>query len=118
MATGLSAATAAVVWFRRQLKERRDANSSRAYRSWNGYILQGGFTGFVRLVPDPQAPPERVILEVINPDGSTNASMAHGLRQIIESDGMISRSPSVEQQAFLEDLRNSRFNTGTGYPVS
>ena len=118
MATGVSAVTAAFVWVRRQMQEWREAKAARAYRCWNGYVIQGGiFTGFVRLVTDPNAPPERVALDVINPDGLPNQSMAHGLRQIIESDGMISRSPSVEQQAFLDDLRRKRFDTKIGYPV-
>ena len=118
MATGLSAATAAFVWVRRQLQDRRNARDARAYRSWNGFIIQEGvFTGFVRLVPDPSAPPERVTLDVINTDGSPNPNMAHALRLFIESDGMISRSPSVDQQAFLTDLRRKRFGTTTGYPI-
>jgi hypothetical protein len=119
MATGLSAATAAFVWVRRQLQERREAKAGRAYRCWNGFIIQEGvFTGFVRLITEPNAPPERVTLDVINPDQSPNPNMAHSLRQIIESDGMISRSPSVEQGAFLNDLRRKRFGTRTGYPVN
>ena len=119
MATGLSAATAAIVWGRRQYQERREAKAARAYRCWNGFIIQEGvFTGFVRLVPNQDAPPERVTLDVVNPDGSPNQNMAHALRLCIESDGLLSRSPSVDQQAFLTDLRRKRFGTATGYPIN
>jgi len=118
MVTGLSAATAAYVWTRNQLRGWRDAKAARAYRYWNGYIiLEGILTTFVRLVPDADAPPERVTLDVIDRDGTPNPAMAQGLRQVIESDGMISRSPSVQQRAFLTDLRKKRFGATTGYPV-
>jgi hypothetical protein len=121
MLTGLSAVTAAFVWTRNQARDWELAKATRSYRYWNGFVVQGGvFTGFVRLVPNSKdAPPEGVTLDVINPNGSPNENMAHGLRQVIESDGMISRSPSVEQQAFLDDLRRNRFGMGgAGYPVT
>jgi hypothetical protein len=118
MLTGLSALTAAIVWTRKQMDDRRALKAARAYRYWNGYILQGQFLCFVRLVPDEKAPPQRVTMDVINSDGTPNEAMAWGLKQIVEGDGMISRSPSTEQQAFLEDLRRHRFGPGPGYPVN
>jgi hypothetical protein len=118
MVTGLSAATAAYLWTRNQFRGWREAKADRAYRYWNGYIIRGmPLTAFVRLVPDPDGPRERVTLDVINPDKTPNPLMAQGLRQIIESDGMISRSPSAQQREFLNDLSSKRFGPMTGYPV-
>ncbi len=117
--TGVSALTAATVWVRKQRDDWRQVRAARQYRYWNGFFIQGGFRCFVRLVPNPEgAPPERVTVDVIDADGTPNQHMAHGLRQIVEGDGMISRSPSLEQQAFLDDLRHKRFGTATGYPVN
>lgn len=79
----------------------------------------GQFLCFVRLVPDADAPPQRVPVDDIDRDGTPNEAMAHGLKQIVQGDGMISRSPSIEQQAFLEDLRQNRFSSPNGgYPIN
>ncbi len=119
MVTGLSAATAAYVWGRNQVEARREVKAARQYRYWNGFIiLEGILTGYVRVIQGPNDPPERVSFDVISPDGSTNPQMAYGIRQAIESDGMISRSPSPAQMDFLQDLRSKRWNRGGGYPIS
>jgi hypothetical protein len=118
MVTGVSAATAAYVWARNQIRDRQQEKAARAARNWNGFImLEGIGTWYVRLIPDGTGPIERITLDVINPDGTVNPQMAHFMRQVIEGDGMLSRAPSPEQMAFLQDLRKHRFGTASGYPV-
>jgi hypothetical protein len=119
MVTGVSAATAAYVWARNQVHGWRDAKASRKYRYWNGFILSEGIiTGFIRMVPDPEGPTERVAFDVINPDDqSPNPEMAHTIRTVIGSDGMVSRSPSLEQMDFLNDLRRERFGRVSGFRI-
>ena len=119
MVTGASAATAAYVWARNQIEARRERKALREYRYWNAFItLEGILTGYVRIIQEPSDPPERVTFDVINPDGSTNPQMAYGIRQAIESDGMVSRSPSPAQMDFLKDLRGNRWNRSGGYPIN
>ncbi len=121
MVTGASAATAAYVWARNQIEARREVKAAREYRYWHAFIpLEGIVTGYIRIVEDPQSPPERVTFDVINtPDDHTpNVPMAQTIRMVLGSDGMVSRSPSPEQMDFLRDLRSKRFGTVSGYLIN
>jgi len=109
----------AIVWIRTQLERRKERRAAREVRSWNGYVsVAGDDTWFAKVVEDPDNKwTERVILEVLDPDGTPNASMAHGMRIRVNGDGMLSRCPTPDQWDFLKDLQNDRFNGGQGYPI-
>jgi len=117
MVTGLSALTAVIVWSRNQLDHRNQRRLAQARRLWNGYIdVAGIHTWRLRLVErGADDPPERLIVEVVNDDGTPNTPMAHLLGQVIESDGFVSRTPSPEQYEYLKSLRRQR---PRGYPVT
>jgi len=120
MVTGVSAVTAAFVWTRNQVSGWRAEKVARKYRYWNGFILSEGITtGFIRMVTDPEGPTERVTFDVINPDDqSPNPALAHTIRTVLDSDGMVSRSPSLAQMDFLNDLRRKRFGTVSGFQIN
>jgi len=121
MATGLAAVTATALWVRNRAVEWTAARNARKSRNWNGYIIREGVgTWFVRLVEDDTSEKwsEKVTLEVVDQDGTPNPSMAHALRLFVQSDGMISRSPTPAQWEFLQDLRKARFGAPGGYPLT
>lgn len=119
MLTGLSAATASILWGRARIREWRAERDARQVRNWNEYIIREAVnTWFVRVVEDDSNKwSERVILDVINGDGTPNLPMAHSLRVIARNDGSLSRSPSAAQWQFLQDLRQARFGAPKGYPI-
>jgi hypothetical protein len=119
MLTGLSAATATLLWGRARVREWRGDRDARRVRNWSGYIIREGVaTWFVQVVEDESTKwSERVILDVVNKDGSPNPAMAHALRLFAQGDGMLSRSPTPAQWHFLEDLRRARFGAPGGYPI-
>ena len=95
MLTGLSAVTATFLWGRTRVREWKAERDARAARNWNGYIIREGVaTWFVRVVEDDSAKwSERVILHVVDEDGTPNPSVAHALRLHARGDGMLSRCP-------------------------
>lgn len=115
----LPAATGAIVWTQRQRERLRERRVAREARNWSGYVMITGIaTWYVRVVEDPMAKwTERVVLEVVNPDGTPSPDMAHTLRLHANGDGMLSRSPTPAQWEFLKDLQKERFNRGDGYPI-
>jgi hypothetical protein len=120
MLTGLSAVTAAFLWGRTRVVEWRVERDARRARNWNGYIIREGVaTWFVRVVEDESAKwSARVILDVVDRDGTANPSMAHALRMYAREDGMLSRSPTEAQWHFLGDLRKARFGAPQGFPIT
>jgi hypothetical protein len=77
-------------------------------------------TWYVRVIEDPQTKyTQRVILDVVNEDGTPNPSMAHALLMHANGDKMLSRSPSPAQWDHLKDLQKERFSRedGSGYPI-
>jgi hypothetical protein len=108
-----------VVWLQNQLDERRGRQTARETRNWTGYLSTPGIdTWYVTVIEDSDNKwTERVILEVVDPDGTPNPSMAHGLRLRARGDGTLSRSPTRAQWDFLKDLQNDRFNRGEAYPI-
>jgi hypothetical protein len=76
MATGLSAVTAAFVWSRSQVRYWRQ-RAARSARNWHGYIELGGINSWYgRLAEDPREPATRVVLDVVDRDGSPDVNMA------------------------------------------
>jgi len=120
MLTGLSAVTATMLWGRARVREWREDRYARQIRNWNGYIIREGVaTWIVQVVEDESAKwSERVILDVVNQDGTPNPAMAHQLRLYARNDGTISRSPTAAQWRFLDDLRRARFGAPEGYPIT
>lgn len=118
MLTGVSAVTAAATWTAGRVRGWRERRLARSRRTWHGYIAAEGIdTWYVRLAEDPDAPSGRVVLEVLNRDGGEPDDMlAHGMRQIILQDGMLSRSPTPGEYEFLKDQRKER-GYGNGFPV-
>lgn len=115
----LPAATGAVVWTKRQLDHRRERQAARETRNWSGYIMAPGIsTWYVSVVENPETRwTERVVVDVVNRDGTPNPEMAHVMRLHAKSDGMLSRSPTPAQCDFLLDLEKDRYNRGDGYPI-
>ena len=115
----LPAATGTFLWTQQQLVQRRERRAARETRNWNGYVSVPGIsTWYVRVIEDPETKwTERVVLDVVDPDGTPNPSMAHALRLHANGDGMLSRSPSPDQWDFLKELQKDRFNLGDGYPI-
>ena len=113
------AITGSFVWLRSQRDRIRERRADRETRNWNGYVsLPGVATCYVKVIEDPDAKwNERVILDVVDPDGTPNPSMAPALRLCTNGDGTLSRSPSPAQWEFLKDLQKDRFNRGDGYPI-
>jgi hypothetical protein len=120
MLTGLSAVTATLLWGRARVREWKDDRDARRTRNWNGYIIRENLPAwFVQVVDDEGTKiPERVILDVVNRDGTPNPNMAHNLRLYILGGGTLTHPPSVAQWKFLEDLRRQRFGSPGGYPIS
>jgi hypothetical protein len=106
MLGSLSVITAVAVWVRKQwLGFQRERNEKRL-RNWHGSIDVGAInTWFVRLAEEPTEPTAMVILEVVDSDGEPFVSGAYNLRQVISSDGRLSRSPTTEELEFLKHLR-------------
>jgi hypothetical protein len=116
MVTGAAALTAVIVWVKGQVEGWQAKRLARAHRNWNGYIDVGGVvTWGVRLVPRQPGDPEgRVVLDVVNGDGTPNIQMAQQMGTVVQTDGFISRAPTPEQWRFLIDLRHQQ---PRGYPV-
>jgi hypothetical protein len=119
MLTGLSAATATVLWVRTRLREWRVDRDARRDRNWNGFIVRENVpTWFVRVVAEKhEGGPERVVLDVVNVDGSPNVEMAHALRLYVREGGRLTLPPSPAQWDFLQDLRRARFGAPEGFPI-
>lgn len=115
----LPAATGAFVWTQRQRDRLRERRTARETRNWSGYVSAPGIaTWYVKVIRDPDTNwTDRVVLDVLNPDGTPNPGMAHTLRLHADGDGMLSRSPTPAQWEFLKDLEKDRFNRGDGYPI-
>lgn len=80
-------------------------------------MVEGIDTWYVRLAEEPPASPTaRVVLEVIDRDGTPNAMLSHKVRQVISRDGMLSRSPTPAENEFLIALQMDRRQAG-GFPV-
>lgn len=57
------------------------------------------------------------MLDVLDGEnGSPDTMLAQGMRIVGEMDGMLSRSPTLEEFGFLKDLRRER-SYGKGFPV-
>jgi hypothetical protein len=105
MASGLSIVVGVTVWIRRQVQNWKQQRAVERERNWHGFIDLGMLdTWYVRLVEVPDSPTARVMLDVINRDGSLNEQHAYSVRQIISSDGRLSRSPTVAEYDFLQYL--------------
>jgi hypothetical protein len=119
MLTGLSVATATAFWVRARFREWRDARDARRDRNWNGFIIRESVPTWIARVVDEDGAQwsERVILDVVNPDGTPNPAMAQLLRQVVRNENTLTRSPSVAQAHFLDDLRRARFGAPSGYPI-
>jgi hypothetical protein len=119
MLTGLSAVTATILWGRSRIRDWRDERAARVERNWNGYIIREYIPSwFVRVIEDGSANnTERVVLDVINKDGTPNANMAHQLKLYIRGGGTLTNPPSAAQWDFLQDLRLARFGAPSGYPI-
>lgn len=119
MLTGLSAVTATILWGRARVREWNDDRDARQARNWNGYIIREGIPAwFVQVVDNEDGyHSERVVLDVVNLDGTPNANMAHNLRLYVQTGGILTKPPSVAQWKFLEDLRRQRFGAPGGYPI-
>jgi hypothetical protein len=115
----IPAFTGGIVWTQRQLEARKQRRTDREVRNWNGYIQRAGVSSwFVKIIEDPDNKwTERVVLDVVDQDGTPNPSMAHALRLHANADRLICRYPSASQWDFLKDLEKDRFNTGQGYPI-
>jgi hypothetical protein len=119
MVTGVSALTAAALWTRNQMRGWKEARDARRQRNWNGYImLENVDTWYVQLVNQADAPPERVVLDVVNKDNTPNAAAAHGMRIRVQGEGMLSRSPTPAEFAFLRDMRKERGYGLGNWPVT
>ena len=107
------------LWARLQLSKIHDRRTAREVRNWNGYIDRTGVNSWcVKVIEDPDHKwTERVLLDVVDMDGTPNPSMAHALRLFANSDGMLCKYPSEEQWRYLRDLQKDRFNSGQGYPI-
>jgi hypothetical protein len=93
-------------------------DTSLADPTWSGYIQADTIdTWHVRLAADVKQTSERVILDVLSgPAGTPVAMLAEGMRIVIRRDGLLSRSPTPGEYAFLADLvRERRYNNG--FPV-
>ena len=109
MATGLSAVTAAFVWTKGQVRGWRQEKAATRIKNWRGYIDLGQVnTWYVRLIEEPTSPTARVILEIIDNDGTPNEQMAHSLRQVVKRDRLLSRSPTPGEFEFLKQLYRER----------
>lgn len=119
MLTGLAATTATYLWVRARVRERRADRDARRERNWNGFIIRESVPAWsVRLVDDEHARwSERVVLDVVNKDGSPNTAMAHALRLYVQDNGALTRPPSAAQWDFLQDLRLARYGAPEGYPI-
>lgn len=119
MLTGASATTATYLWVRTRIREWRSDRDARKQRNWNGYIIREAIpTWNLRLVDNEETGlAGRVTFDVINPDGSPNLEMARALKLYVRDKGSLTRPPSVEQWAFLQDLRLQRFGAPKGYPL-
>jgi hypothetical protein len=96
---------------------RRDESDTRRWRI-RGSCVNNPLPKKAQVVNDEQSNySERVILEVVNPDGSPNANMAHNLRLYVQTGGILTIPPSIAQWKFLEDLRRQRFGSPGGYPI-
>jgi hypothetical protein len=115
----MPAATGAVVWTLRQRDRLRERRTARETRNWSGYVITPGIaTWYVKVIKDPDTKwTERVVLDVVNPDGTPSPEMAHALRLYADGDGTLGRSPTPAQWEFLKDLQKDRFNRGDGYPI-
>jgi hypothetical protein len=116
--TGLSVLTATIVWVRKQWGEFRTQQVERRYRNWHGFImLEAVDTWYVRLAEQPDMPPGRVALDVLQTkDGEPDSQLAQGLRINVQRDGMLSRSPTPAEFDFLKDMRKER-GYGKGYLI-
>lgn len=119
MLTGISATTATFLWGRTRIREWRADRDNRRERNWSGYIIRENVpTWFVRLVVDEHARwSEKVVLDVVNRDGTPNTDMARLLRLYVQDGGTLTRPPSAAQWDFLQDLRQARFGAPKGYPI-
>jgi hypothetical protein len=117
MLTGLSVLTATIVWTRTQWRDWSQRKAAIAQRNWHGYVMPEGISDwYVRLVEDPKTPTATVILNVVDRDGTPDASRAENLRQTIIGDGMLARVPTPEEYDFLRAQRKER-GYGKGFPV-
>ena len=117
MVTGLSALSAAYVWIRKQVEERRERRAAVQSRNWHAYIMPEGINDwFVHVVEQPKTLTARVVLEVVDRDGDPDPAMAHSMRQVAEADGRLARVPTQEEWSFLIAQRKER-EYGNGYPL-
>ena len=119
MLTGLSAVTATALWGRARVREWRAERAARVSRNWGGYIIREYIPAwFTQVVDDGSSNhTERVVLDVINRDGTPKPNMAHQLKLYIRSGGTLTNPPSAAQWDFLQDLRQARFGAPEGYPI-
>ena len=109
MLTGLSAATAALVWTRSQVHNWVAWRKSRAYRNWNGYITMGGIDSwYVRVAEEPETPSGRVVLDVVDSRGEPATERARTLRLRASEDGQLARVPTPDQYEFLKYLQKKQ----------
>lgn len=53
------------------IRSRRQEREARAQRKWHGYVTPEGIdTRYVRLADRPDSPGERVVLDIVNADGT------------------------------------------------
>jgi hypothetical protein len=114
MATGLSVVTATVVWTRRQYREWRDSRRERQRRGWQDFINPHGISTWdVRLAVEPEEPTALVVLEVLDgPSGEPADQRAESMRQAIQADQMLSKSPSPAQRDFIVQQWSKRRHQG------
>lgn len=109
MATGLSVVTATIVWVQNQARRWKQERAATRLKNWHGFIAMGQIdTWYVRVAEAPDGPTSRVVLDVINKDGSPNEQLAHTMRQKINADGVLSRSPTPEEFEFLMHLHSEK----------
>ncbi|HEY1918510.1 MAG TPA: hypothetical protein VGH27_23295 [Streptosporangiaceae bacterium] len=117
MLTGLSVLIATIVWTRTQWHGWQARKATIRLRNWHGFISPNGIdTWYVRVAEQPDRPTARVILEAMDCDGTPNENQAESIRRIVTSDGMLSRSPTPEEHAFLKYLHKER-GYGSGFRI-
>jgi len=119
-AAGQTVLLALAVWVWNQHRARRGEKERTTLRDWEGYVTVGGVTAWrVRVAERPDEPSARVMLEVLDDDGTEpDPNKTHTLRQQLEADRMLAKVPSPEQYEFLKTLTRKRRKPGHNSPAT